>query len=329
MPILPRLAATAAAALLLAACDAPPTSVAPADLAQLAPGVPTAPVNGQTRFSPDPYGVELSWSHDGTGAPTRYDLYWAIGAGSQFTFRGSVAGTQTLDYLNDQADTDRYIVYRIYACNAAGCSGAPNEIAVGVPRLEPPGGLMATPAPYSILLRWTDNAANNTDYRIVWSSSAGQQGAVTVGPNATELQFGPVDPGITYVFTVYARQARTFTEYVHSAPVQVAAVAYAAAPSAPYGGTPAYDASRHAVRITWRHANPASATQWTIERKEYGTAQDWALVHSTTVLPQSGYLDVLPRDAQGHSWLYRIRACNPSGCSPPNEISIWTPPYAG
>ncbi|HEX2077678.1 MAG TPA: fibronectin type III domain-containing protein [Longimicrobium sp.] len=329
MPIRPRLvSAAAAAAVLLSACEAPPTSVITIDVAlQQAPGVPTAPINGQATFSPDPYGVRLSWSHDGTGAPTRYDVYWSVNGG-EFTFRGSVAGTNTWDFLNDAAETSRYIVYRIYACNAAGCSVVPNEVAVGVPRLEPPGNLTATPAPYSIVLRWADNATNNSDYRISYGRPGGEQYVFVVGPDVTEVKF-PAEPGITYVYTVRSRQARTPTEYVNSVSVQVTGATYAAVAAAPYGGTATYDASRHAVRITWAHENTASVRWWTIERKEYGSAEDWQVVHSSTTYWETSHADVLPQDAQGHSWLYRIRACNPSGCSGPNEISIWTPPYAG
>jgi hypothetical protein len=330
MPILPRLLSTAAAAaLLLAGCDALPSNVVTVDVAlQQAPGVPTAPVDGQATFIPDPYSVHLEWSHDGAGAPTRYDVYWSIGAGGEFTYRGSVTGTQTGDNLNDAAETSRYIVYRIYACNAAGCSSVPNEIAVAVPRLEPPGNLTATPAPYSIILRWADNATNNTDYRISYGRPGGEQYVFAVGPNVTEVRF-PAEPGVTYVYTVRSRQSRTPTEHVNSVSVQVTGAAYAAVPSAPYGGTATYDASRHAVGITWAHENTASVWQWSLERKEYGSAQDWEVIHSSIPSGQTSYVDVLPQDGQGHSWLYRIRACNPSGCSGPNEISLWTPPYAG
>lgn len=328
MPIRPRLVSAAAAAVLMVACEAPPTNVVTVDVAlQQASGVPTAPINGQATFSPDPYAVRLSWSHDGTGAPTRYDVYWSVNGG-EFALRGSLAGTETWDSLNDQAETSRYIVYRIYACNAAGCSAAPNEVAVAVARLEPPGNLTATAAPYSLILRWVDNAANNTDYRISYGRLGGEQYVWVVGPDVTEVKF-PVEPGVSYVYTVRSRQERTPTEHVNSVSAQVTGATYAAVPPAPYGGTPTYDASRHAVRITWEHENTASARQWSIERKEYGSTQDWEVIHAGVPAQQTSYVDLLPQDGQGHSWLYRIRACNPSGCSGPNEISIWTPPYAG
>jgi hypothetical protein len=323
-----RLLAGLVPALALAGCEGSPTSAAAASgpLAQTSPSaVPAPPVGGTATLTPERH-VRIAWTHDGasTGEYRVYRrLYGSTDEWTLVTWGASSPLHENMLPLD--ATVGRSYLYRIYACNAAGCS-APNEISTWIPALEAPSNLVAQAEPWSVVLTWQDNSSSETHYQVAWTTSTGETGTYRTAANTTRLAFGAT-PGVTYTFRVRALLEPQWQEppFYSAWSAEASAVAYAAPPHAPYDGALSYSSASHAVNISWQHDNIGSVREYLVDRKVYGSSGDWERI-AYRDRTQFTYMDHLPASATGVSYLYRVYACNSSGCSAPNELSIWTPP---
>ena len=95
--------------------------------------------------------------------------------------------------------------YRVRLTNAVGASEPSNVVSVRVSAPAAPTGVSANadrdPRGRVIAVRWTDNATNEADQLIEWSSRSGgpAAGSLTVPANATTATTGPVNRSIAFV----------------------------------------------------------------------------------------------------------------------------------
>lgn len=95
--------------------------------------------------------------------------------------------------------------YRVRLTNAVGASEPSNVVSVRVSAPAAPTGVSANadrdPRGRVIAVRWTDNATNEADQLIEWSSRSGgpAAGSLTVPANATTATTGPVHRSIAFV----------------------------------------------------------------------------------------------------------------------------------
>ena len=192
-----------AAAALASGCGdvmSPATPAGPAG--QSSAQAPPPPTNGRAVFNPT-WDVFVSWDH-----PGGTDVYYTI---TKSTLDGSyvpsnywpaVASwitTTSYGYLPADAKRDRTFILDIRACRGSNACSAPNQISVGVPRIEPPV-LFATAGPRRISLRWIRNSPYGSGALLSWSTSTGVQYRMEV--TGDSLTFENLTPGVTFTFTM-------------------------------------------------------------------------------------------------------------------------------
>ena len=97
--------------------------------------------------------------------------------------------------------------YRVSACNALGASAptATASVVVPVSVPVPASGLVAVAGPTSVTVTWTDNAANETSYRLERSANGGSYLLwIVLGANTTGYVDTAVTAGNTYSYRVVA-----------------------------------------------------------------------------------------------------------------------------
>jgi len=152
------------------------------------PGAPTLTTAAGGNSS-----VSLGWSapgSDGGSVVTGYKVYRGTAAGGE-TLLAAPAGTGT-NYTDNAAVNGTTYFYKVSAVNAVGEGGFSNELSAvpaGSPTVpDAPSGLTATALSRSLIgLGWTDNAANETGFRIERSfdGSSGWRQVGSVAANAT------------------------------------------------------------------------------------------------------------------------------------------------
>lgn len=304
------------------ASELSPTSssvTTPAALA--APAVPT----GLTAVAQSSTAVGLSWT-DNASNEASYQVYRKDGEAVSFNQVSADLPAGTATWQDTSVAASSLYTYIVKARNAAGDSGASNEAAVttlAAPAAPAaPTGLTAVAqSSTAVGLTWTDNANNETSYRVFRRDGA----AVTAVQISLDLPAGSTswqDNGLTasslYTYSVKAHNAAGDSGASNEAQVTTPAEPVAA-PLAPtllmgIAGTP------RSVEVNWID-NSSNEEGFRIERHT-GTGA-WIQV-KTLGAGAIKWMDETVSPATVYT--YRVKAYNAGGDSAwSNEVSVTTP----
>ena len=134
-----------------------------------------------------------------------------------------------------------------------------------------PANLVATAvSSTSIQLTWTDNATNETSYRVQQKEGNGSyKTGANLGANVTTTVISGLKPGTTYSFRVQALNGSTASDFSNVA--QVTTPSSAQPPAAPSSLT-ATPVSTTSIRLDW-HDNASTETGFVLQ----GSSPDGAL----------------------------------------------------
>ena len=275
-------------------------------------GTPAAPANlSASRISAS--RIDLSWT-DNAGNETGFKIERKAGTGS-YSQIATVGANVTTFSNTGLADNTQY-TYRVRANNNAGDSAYSNE-ATASTGLVPnaPTNLVATTVSSSrIDLSWTDNAGNETGFKIERKTGTGSYSQIaTVGANVTTFSNTGLADNTQYTYRVWAHNAAGDSAYSNETTALTGTL-----PAAPtnLSGEP-LDQNR--VRISWTD-NAGNETGFQIERKT-GTG---SYAHIATVTANTtSYTDT--GLAMSTEYTYRLRAYNAVGNSAyTNEAKVRT-----
>ncbi len=97
-----------------------------------------------------------------------------------------------------------------------------NDSPVAIPA-EPTNLIARVFSPTAVELRWTDNASNETGYRVEWESSGSPVGNLDLGADATSAIITGLTTDVLYDFEVFAQNAtsNSFSAFVSATPVNI------------------------------------------------------------------------------------------------------------
>ncbi len=270
-----------------------------------APTLLTATVTSATQ-------VRLTWRDNAT-TETSFAVERSVNGGA-FALLNTVAafaGTGTVTYNDNTVAVGQTYAYRVRAFNGIAPSAYTNTASVSTAILAPTGltGTILNAA-RDVRLNWTDNATNETSYKVERSADGGTTWTVlttTLAANAITYTNAAVPLG-TYVYRVTAVNGAA-----SSTPALVTVVV--ALPAAPtsLAGVAVISGGR-AVNLTWVD-NANNETSFTIQRctGACGTGGAWANVTTTVAANATTYLNTGLTPLRTYS--YRIQAVNGLGSS--------------
>lgn len=178
----------------------------------------------------------------------------------------------------------------------------------------PTGLAAAIASPTSVTLTWTDNATNETSYRVEQKTGAGTYAEIqSLSPNVVTSSVTGLTPGTAYSFRVRARNSAGASSYSNEAAVTLP-VNLPAAPSS-LTATPL---SGSQIQLAW-HDNSSNETGFLIERTSpaSGFVQVMAVAAGSTSATVGGL-------AAGAPSTFRVRATNGSGNSAYSNLASAT-----
>jgi titin len=288
-----------------------------------APATPT----GLTATGQSPMAVGLTWT-DNADNETSYHVFRRDGAALAFVQVSPDLPAGTMSWQDTSVAASSLYTYTVKAHNAAGDSGSSNEASVTTPAAPAapatPTGLAAVAqSSTAVGLTWTDNASNETSYRVFRRDGAAPA-AVQV---SLDLPAGTVswqDNGLTasslYTYTVKAHNAAGDSGSSNEASVTTPA-APVPVPATPTGLV-ATAGSSTVVNLTWED-NASNEDSYRAYRKE-GTATSFVQVSPDLPAGTTRWQDTSV--APSSTYTYAVKARNPSGDSGwSNEASVTTP----
>lgn len=188
---------------------------------------PTAP-SGLSATAVYATQVNLAWS-DNSGDEETFSIERKTGAAGTWSEVGTVGPNQTTwSDMTASASTTYY--YRVRAYNLAGYSSYSNEASVTTPMsIGPvaPSNLTASAISSSqIDLAWTDNASDETGYKIERKTAGGTYAEIAqVGANVTSYQNTGLTAGTEYFYRVRGYNGSGDSSYTNEASATTLAVA--------------------------------------------------------------------------------------------------------
>jgi len=168
--------------------------------------------------------VALSWT-DNASNETGFKIERKLGSGS-YTQVGTV-GANAVSYNDSGLVASTAYTYRVRANNAAGDSAYSNEATVTTQGSAPsaPSGLGANPTgATTVALAWTDNASNETGFKIERKLGSGSYAQVgTVGANVVSYNDSGLAALTAYTYRVRANNAAGDSAYSNEATATTAA----------------------------------------------------------------------------------------------------------
>ncbi|MBK8050345.1 MAG: multicopper oxidase domain-containing protein [Anaerolineales bacterium] len=285
--------------------------------------IPATPAN-LTASALSPFQVDLAWvdlATDEDGFRVERALVTG-GVPEAFTVLATL-GLDVAAYSDTAVTPGMSYAYRVVAFNGFGDS-MPSNVATAttpVPVPATPGGLIATvQSATQVNLAWTDNATDETGYRVERAVvTGGVPGAFTVvatlGANAAAYNDTTATPS-----TVLAYQVIAFNNYADSLPSNVAIVTTPApqpVPAAPTNLVATLQAGPR-VSLTWRD-NAINETGFVLERQTNGGGfTQVALIGPRNNRGNVNYVDLAV--ALGNVYDYRVTAVNSGGPSAPSNV---------
>ena len=206
--------------------------------------------------------INLSWTD--VANETGFKIERKTGVGGTYSQIATV-GAGIVSYSNTGLTANTNYYYRVRATNAGGDSPYSNEANATTLDTVPaaPSGLTATAiSTTQINLSWTDNASNETGFKIERKTGAGGTYAQigTVGANLTTYNDTGLTDGTTYFYRVRATNAVGDSAYSS----ETSATTLVAPPAAPNGLT-ATAISSSQINLSW--TDVSNETGYKIERK--------------------------------------------------------------
>ncbi|MGD2120488.1 MAG: fibronectin type III domain-containing protein [Gemmatimonadota bacterium] len=268
--------------------------------------VPPSPPSGLTATTTGPTTVDLSWT-DESDNELQFRIERREGAAGTWVQIGTRGGNGET-FPDSGLTPGTLYFYRVRACNAAGCSPYSNEdgATTDLAPPQPPSGLTATPIPLNTIdLAWTDNANDETLFRIERKEGAGgSYGEIATLP-ANSVSFS--DPGLAYNTTYYYRIQACHGTGCSIPSNEAHATTWDQAPSPPTGLTASATGST-TVDVGWTDASDNEAG-FRVERDEGGNgtfAFSVDLPAGTTSYADTGL-------SPNTEYWYRVSAFNASG----------------
>ena len=303
------------------------SELSPASLSVTTPAALAAPAapTGLTATGQSPTAVGLTWT-DNADNETSYHVFRRDGAALAFVQVSPDLPAGTTSWQDTSVAASSLYAYTVKARNAAGDSSASNEAVVTTPAAPAapaaPTGLTAVAqSSTTVGLTWTDNANNETSYRVFRRDGA----AVTAVQVSLDLPAGTVswqDNGLAesslYTYSVRAHNAAGDSGASNEAQVTTPAEPVAA-PLAPtflvgVAGTP------RSVEVNW-YDNSSNEEGFRLERHT-GTGA-WTQI-KTLGVGAIKWMDETVSPATVYS--YRVKAYNAGGESAwSNESTVTTP----
>lgn len=306
----------------------------PTPLPTAAPTFTTTPVSGGTPAAPSnlaaaalvPNQLVLSWN-DNSNNETSFILERSMD-GINFGQVANISSNLTT-YTDPVLNAWTTYAYRLRAVNANGSSSYSNYAYKTTLTSNGSGGVPAAPSNLSVaalvnnqlVLSWSDNASNETGFRIERTMDGTNFAEVsTVSADSTTY----TDPGLNS-WTTYAYRIRAFnaagnspySNIFYKTTLTNNSGTISAAPSNLTGTL----SGALQVTLHWRD-NSTNETGFKVERSIDGT-------NFTTIYTASSNSDMYIDNsvARWTTYAYRIRSVNGSGSSTPsNRIHISTPP---
>ncbi len=258
---------------------------------------------------------------------TEIYLYWDDNSNNETGFKierkkagGSYSQIDTVEanvttYTDSGLSTNTTYYYRVRAYNSIGNSTYCTEVSAATTFLGSPSNLVAeTVSSSQINLFWTDNAGNETGFRIERRTSGGSYTQIaTVGANVTTYSNTGLQNNTTYYYRVRAYNSTADSAYSNESSATTGAV-----PSAPSNLTAATVSSSQ-INLSWKD-NSNNELGFKIERKTAGGSyvQIAALGANTTAYSDTGL-------SSNTTYYYRVRAYNAVGNSAySNETTVAT-----
>jgi fibronectin type 3 domain-containing protein len=243
--------------------------------------------------------IKLSWT-DNAADETGYRIERKA-ADSTLWVGVTTVKADVVSYTNIGLSAEKEYAYRVRAVRGTDYSLYSNEASATTLTLPAaPGALTATAILASqIKLSWTDNAADETGYRIERKTGAGGTwvALTTVKADVTTYTNGGLSAEGTYYYRV--RTVRSVDYSLYSNEAQGLTMPLPVAPS----GLTASGVTKSSMKLSWLD-NAADETGYRIERKA-GQAGSWAYIGSaaanSTTYTNTGL-------AANSAYSYRVRA---------------------
>jgi transcriptional regulator CtsR/regulation of enolase protein 1 (concanavalin A-like superfamily) len=264
--------------------------------------VPPDTPSGLTATTISSSQINLSWTDVAT--ETGFKIERKLGVGGAYSQIATV-GAGIVTYNNTGLTPNTTYYYRVRATNAGGDSSYSNEANNTTLDVAPaaPGGLAATAFSSSqVNLSWTDNATNETGFKIERKTGSGGSYSeiATVGAGVTAYNNTGLAPATTYFYRVRATNAIGDSAYSNESSATTPEI-----PPDPPSGLAATAISSTQIDLAWTD-NSTNETGFKIERKT-GASGSYTQI-ATVGAAVIGYSDTAL--AVNTTYYYRVRATN-------------------
>ena len=156
--------------------------------------------------------LDLSWTNNATN-DTGYNV-WSSANGGAWTEIAQLPAN-TAAYMDVGLNQGTTYAYYVQAVNSVGSSVSNTVTATTpVPPLTPSNAVVTYLSPTAIDLQWTNNATNDTGYRILRNSNNGAFSQIaSLAPNSTFYQDLTVQPGINYDYHIQAYNLAGYSDF--------------------------------------------------------------------------------------------------------------------
>lgn len=263
--------------------------------------------------------IGLRWT-DASSNETRFDVRRRIQGGAWQIIATPPADTTS--YLDTTVVAGTSYDYRVRACNAAGCSAWSNIASATVPTgvqvpAKPGNPVLTVLSAIDIDVAWADNSTNETRFELQRRTSAlGWSLIASPAANTTTYRDSPLLPGIEFRYRIRACNSAGCSAW--SSVIRATTQNPTSAPRSPINPT-ILSASPSAVVIGWTDVSD-NETTFVIEEGSLTTS--WAPIGVVGVNVTS-FTDT--QVITGKLIQYRVRSCNPAGCSGAYTVSITIP----